>query len=280
LQVPLLAGRAFKEADDQNGEPVVIVNETFAHRHWPGQNPIGKHVHFPEVRPDTRAVVGLVGDLKNDGLAASPHEQVFIPYTQPVSVDSYSERSPAGPLLVVPNINLLCRTLVLPVMLGEEVKRVLEQIDSAVAVSGITTMEDVLNDAISDRRFPMTLLTSFSSLALLLAAVGIYGVISFSVSQRTHEIGIRMALGARQGQVKWMIVSAALKTVLSGMAIGVGIALFSLRSISRLLFEVRYTDPGVLIIATVGLSAVGAVAALIPARRAAGVDPMVALRYE
>jgi len=279
LRVSLLAGRAFSESDNQNSEPVVIVNETFARRHWPRQNPIGKHVNFPVVTPGTRTVVGVVTDMKNDGLAASPHEQVFLPYTQTVSYGPYLQSGSVQPL-VISNINLLCRTKVPPLTLSEAVQRKLLGIDPGVAVSGITTMDDVLNDAVSDRHFSTVLIGLFSGLALLLAAIGIYGVISFSVSQRTHEIGIRMALGACLGQVQWMVVGAALKMVLIGLAIGASVSLLVLRLISGLLFNIRYSDPEVNTMVAVVLVVVGMLAAFLPARRAAKVDPIVALRYE
>jgi putative ABC transport system permease protein len=150
------------------------------------------------------------------------------------------------------------------------------EIDPGVAVSGITAMDD----AVSDRHFSTVLIGLFSGLALLLAAIGIYGVISFSVSQRTHEIGIRMALGARLGQVQWMVVGAALKMVLTGLAIGALVSLLALRLISGLLFNIRYSDPEVNTMAAVVLVVVGMLAAFLPARRAAKVDPIVALRYE
>ncbi len=159
-------------------------------------------------------------------------------------------------------------------------KRELQGVDPGVAVSSIAAMDDVLGESVSDRHFSMVLLGLFAGLALVLAAVGIYGVISFSVSQRTHEIGLRMALGARLGQVQWMIVRAALNTVLVGLAVGGGISLLASRLISSQLFGVRNADPEVIGGAAVILAAVGVAAAFIPARRAAKVDPMVALRYE
>jgi len=271
LEVPVLTGRVFTEADNQTAEPVVIVNETFARRHWPHQDPAGKHVNFPAVTPGTRKVIAVVGDIKNNGLAASPHEQIFIPYGQPAYL---------GTTAIVPNIVLLCRTQVPPLSLGEDVKRELQGVDPGVAVSSIAAMDDVLGESVSDRQFSMVLLGLFAGLALVLAAVGIYGVISFSVSQRTHEIGLRMALGARLGQVQWMIVRAALNTVLVGLAMGGGISLLASRLISSQLFGVRSADPEVIGGAAVILVAVGVAAAFIPARRAAKVDPMVALRYE
>jgi putative ABC transport system permease protein len=271
LEIPMVAGRVFTEADNQSADPVAIVSETFAQRHWPHQSALGKHLNFPVVTPGTRTVIGVVSDIKNDGLAASPHEQVFVPYTQPMHF---------GTTAIVPNLVLLCRTQVPPLMLGEGVKRKLQGVDPAIAVSAITTMDDVLGETVSDRHFSMVLLGLFATLALMLAAIGIYGVISFSVSQRTHEIGVRIALGARLGQVQWMVVRAALKTVLIGLAVGGGISLLPSRLISSQLFGVRSTDPEVMGIAAIILTVVGVAAAFFPARRAAKVDPMVALRYE
>ena len=271
LDVPLLAGRYFSEADNQQSEKVAIINETFARRHWPHQDPIGKHVYFPLGNPATRTVVGVVGSIKNDGLNAAPHEQLFIPYAQPV--DAF--HSP-----IIPFEALLCRTEVAPLSLAEAVKQKLHEVDPGVAVSSINTMDEELDDSVSNRRFSMLLLGLFSALALLLAAVGIYGVISFSVSQRTHEIGIRMALGAQAGVVQWMVVRSALQTVILAIVAGVAVSLAVARGLSSLLFGVHNGDPEVLTLVTAVLIGVGLLAAFLPARRAAKVDPMTALRCE
>jgi putative ABC transport system permease protein len=271
LEVPLLAGRNFTEADNQESEPVAIVNETFARHHWPHENPIGKHVYFPLGKPGARTVVGVVGSFKNDGLIVAPHDQLFIPYAQPTNAFG----SP-----IIPFETLLVRTEVAPLSVAELVKHKLQGVDPAVAISSIQTMDDVLDDVVSDRRFSMLLLGLFSGLALLLAAVGIYGVISFSVSQRTHEIGIRMALGARTGLVQWMVVRTALETVVLAIAAGAAASLIVSRALSSLLFGVRSSDPEVFAVVTATLIAVGLLAAFIPARRAAKVDPMTALRRE
>lgn len=272
LKVTLLAGRSFSESDTDSALPVAIVDETFARKYWPRENPVGKHIYFPEVTPGVRTVVGVAAAIKNDRLQSSPQVQVYIPYGQPFRFH--------GKEAVVPWITLLCRTTVPPLTIGDVVKRKLQEIDSGVAVTHISTMAELLNDSISDRHFSTLLLSLFSGLALLLAAVGIYGVISFSVSQRTHEIGLRMALGARLGQVQWMVVRSALRTVVGGIAIGAVISLFSLRLITSLLFGVHSGDPEVLAFVAVVLLIVGVLAAFFPARRAAKVDPLEALHYE
>ena len=217
-------------------------------------------------------VVGVAAAIKNDRLGGRPHEQVYIPYGQPYRVHGREE--------VVSWITLLCRTRVSPLSLGNVVKQKLQQVDPSVAVVQVSTMEEQLNDSISDRHFSTLLLGLFSGLALLLAAVGIYGVISFSVSQRTHEIGLRMALGAGLGQVQWMVVRSALRTVLAGLGIGALLSLVALRLISGLLFGVHNGDPEVLALVALVLLTVGVLAAFLPARRAAKIDPIEALRYE
>ncbi|HEV2116996.1 MAG TPA: ABC transporter permease [Terriglobales bacterium] len=272
LKVALLAGRSFSESDRDDSLAVVIVDETFARKYWPHKNAIGQHVNFPEVTPGSRLVVGVAAAIKNDRLEFSPREQIYVPYSQTFRFH--------GKEAVVPWITLLCRIAVPPLAIGNVVKRKLQEVDPSVAVVQVSTMDEQLSESISDRHFSTLLLGLFSGLALLLAAVGIYGVISFSVSQRTHEIGLRMALGAQLAQVQWMVVRSALKTVLAGLAIGALISLLSLRLISSLLFGVHSGDPEVLALVALVLLAVGVGAAFFPARRAAKVDPLEALRYE
>jgi putative ABC transport system permease protein len=215
-------------------------------------------------------VVGVVGSIKNDGLTAPPHEQAFIPYPQLV-VDAP---------VIVPFFTVVCRTDASPLSLADTVKQKLHEVDPEIAVSSVNTMEEVLDESIADRRFSVLLLGLFSTIALLLAAVGIYGVISFSVSQRTHEIGIRMALGARLGAVQWMIVRAALRTILLAITTGAVVSLLVARGLSSMLFGVHGADPEVFALVATTLVGVGVLAAFVPARRAASVDPMAALRQD
>jgi putative ABC transport system permease protein len=246
---------------------VAVVSEAMARRFWPGEDPLGKR--FAPGKPDSPddwiTVIGVVGDVRQFNLDADPKPQMYLTYEQ------------AG--FFAPR-HLVVRTQVEPRSLASAVRAAVWSIDKDQPVSNVSTMEEVLADSIARQRFSMLLLGVFASVALVLAAVGIYGVMSYSVAQRTHEIGIRMALGARPRDVLRLAVGQGLKLVLVGVAAGL-VASFALtRVMASLLFGVSATDPATFVTISLVLVGVAALASFIPARRATKVDPLIALRYE
>jgi putative ABC transport system permease protein len=238
-----------------------------ARRYWPGEDPIGKRLGIGRIqRPeDWTQVVGIVKDVRQFELTAEPRPQMYLPYKQ------------RG--FFVPE-DLVVKTDVEPVSMAATVRNAVWEIDKDQPVSNIRTMEEILLDSIARQRFSMLLLAIFAAVALTLAAVGIYGVMSYSVAQRTHEIGIRMALGAQTGAVLKLAVGYGLKLVIGGVVIGL-IAAFALtRVMSTLLYGVTATDPTTFTLISLLLVCVAALASYIPARRATKVDPIIALRYE
>ncbi len=266
LGIPLLQGRFFTMGDSADTQKVIIVNAAFAREHLHGRSPIGEHLRSGE------EIVGVVGNVKSH-LDEPVQPTFFVPMAQ-VSYQSDQLFQGWFPTSV------LVRTEQNPLALTREIETNLRKADPSLPIGQVRTMEEVLSQSIAFRRFLMTLITAFAGFALLLAAIGLYGVISYSMSRRTHEIGIRMALGAERGDVLKMVVGQGLKLVLIGVAIGVAGALALTRFLSSLLYGVKPTDPVTFIAVSLILIAVALLACYIPARRASKVDPMVALRYE
>jgi len=270
LGVPLLKGRYFTTADRAGAAKVAIVNQTLAHRYWPNENPVGKRLKTggPE-RPNNpwMEVVGVVGDIKYSGLDATPEMVLYEPYTQSAWSSMY--------LVVRTSSNLNN-----PATLASAVQNAVWSLDKDLPVAHVRTMEQLLSESVAQPRFHTVLLEVFALVALTLAAVGIYGVLAYSVSQRRNEIGIRMALGAKPGDVLWLVVGQGALLTLIGVAIGVTGALALTRFLSTLLYEVRATDPATFVLVALLLAFVALLACYIPARRAMRVDPMKALRYE
>ena len=267
MSIPLLSGRAFTDQDMATTPRVVVISETMARRYWPGEDPIGKRIGAGRIqRPeDLTQVVGVVKDVRQFELTADAKPQMYLPYRQ------------RG---FFPSEDLVVKTDVDPASMASTVRNAVWEIDKDQPVSNIRTMEEILLKSIARQRFSMLLLAIFAAVALILAAVGIYGVMSYSVAQRTHEIGIRMALGAQTGAVLKLAVSYGLKLVVAGIVIGL-IAAFALtRVMSTLLFGVTATDPTTFALISLLLIGVAAIASYIPARRATKVDPIIALRYE
>lgn len=265
MQIPLLAGREFTENDNQNSARVMIINETMARQFWPHESPIGKRVTMKDWGPPlTGEIVGVAGDVKINGLDAAIGPAIYWPYSQfPVNFNAIVVRGDTDPLRLV-----------------SAVKSQIWSVDKNQPISKIATMEQVLSDSIAQRRLYLVLLGVFAGAALLLAAVGIYGVMSYSVSQRTHEIGIRLALGAGQIEILKLILGRGAKLALLGVATGILAATALTRLMSSLLFGVSPSDPATLVSVAVLLMLVAMAACYIPARRAMRVDPMIALRYE
>lgn len=270
LGISLLKGRLFSEADNERNPSVAIVNESMARRYWPNQEVLGKRFKWGPADSSRSwiTVVGVVADLKQNNLAADVKPGVYLPIPQMPQNSStrgfyLAVRASSNSSAIVPTLRQIVRSL-----------------DHEVPLFQVRSMQDVLSEAVAPRRFNMLLLAAFAGLALLLASIGIYGVMSYSVSQYTHEIGIRMALGASAANVLQLIVREGMTLVLIGLAVGASGALALTRLMSSLLFDVKPADPLTFASVSLLLAAVAFAASYIPARRATRVDPMIALRYE
>jgi putative ABC transport system permease protein len=269
MKIPLLAGRQFSPQDRRDTTGVVIVSESTARQFWPGEDALGKRIKMGGFNSEAPwlSVVGIVRDVRQFELDIDPKPQVYFPYTQV----PYAYMAPR---------DLVVRTAVDPLSLAAAVRSEVWAIDKEQPVSNISTMEQILYASVAQQRFNMLLFAIFAVVALVLAAVGIYGVISYSVTQRTHEIGVRMALGASSGDVMRLVVGQGFKLVSVGVAIGLAAAFVLTRFMQSMLFGVGATDPITFAAISAVLVAVAMLASYVPARRATKVDPMIALRYE
>jgi len=276
MGIPLLNGRELRTTDSTHSPLVGVINRTMAQKYWPDENPIGKtitasrcfEVSTPkgssvQCKPQELAIVGIVGDVPF-GLDAPPYPELFIPYTQ----------WPADEMALV------LRTASEPPSLIAAVKNEIWRVDPDQPVTDIRTMDQLVSTEASGRRFVLQLIGTFAAIALVLAAAGIYGVVSYGTRQRTHEIGIRMALGARGQQILWLVAGQNARWLLIGITTGVASALALTRLLAAYLYAVRPTDPLTFVAVSLLLLAVALIAVYVPARRATKVDPMVALRYE
>ena len=269
MSIPLLKGRDF-DARDLPGTPqVAIVNQALARKYWPNGQALGKRISFSTRNPKWYEIVGIVGNVKHRGLDIEDKPEFYIPFLQPLFADAN-----------VPPMYVAIRSSIEPSSLAAVVRKEVATIDPDQPVSNMLTMDQRIADSVAPRRFNMFLLGLFAALALLLAAIGIYGLMAFSVAQRTHEIGVRMALGARAEDVLRLVVTHGFKLALIGIAVGLGAAFALTRLMQNLLFDVSPTDTATFVIDSMLLAAVGLLACVIPARRATKVDPLVALRYE
>ena len=265
MHIALLAGRSFTDHDRFGAAQLALINDTMRRRFFPGEDPVGKRllVNYLDTLL-TVEIVGIVSDIKQESLSAPANAQLYLSYLQ---VPWFSS-------------TLMVRTAVDPGTLVVPIERALRSVDPAQSGSGAKTMEQLLADSVAQPRFYSLLLGGFAALALVLAIIGIYGVVSYSVAQRTHEMGIRIALGAMTRDVLILVMGQAMMLVFFGAVIGLGSALALTRLLTKFLFDVTATDPTTLGAVALLIAVVALLACYIPARRATKVDPLVALRYE
>lgn len=261
MEIPVITGRAFTERDTRDATQVAIINEGFARRHFPDTDPIGRKIVGGR---NVREIVGVVGNLRHHSLEEEAETEMYVPHAQ----------NPRGTVMVV------IRTASDPERVVKAAQKAVWASDSDAAVSSVATMDQALSDVIARPRFNVLLLSIFSVIALMLAAVGIYGVMSYAVAQRTREIGVRIALGAQASDVLKLIIGQGMILALIGVATGLAGALGVTRLVSNRLYEVTATDPLTFALVSGLMAAVALLACYIPARRATRVDPIVALRYE
>jgi len=274
MKIPLQRGRFFTEQDDEHGPPVVVIDGAMARKYFPNEDPVGKYLNLGllEMKP---LIIGVVGHVQHWGLGSTAHEnlqsQIYLPVWQ--VPDQF------WPLLAN-GCGYVARTTATTEGLGKDLRAATAKFDATAAVSGMQPLEDIVAGSISAQRMTMVLLSVFSALALVLSAVGIYGVISYLVGQRTHEIGIRVAMGASRRDVLRMILGDGMSIALAGAGIGLAAALGLTRLITTMIYGVSRMDPITFGVVTLLLMGVALLACYVPARRAMSVDPIVVLRYE
>jgi putative ABC transport system permease protein len=265
MEIPLITGRNFTDSDTYKTKPVAVIDQTLARRYWPGQNPLGQELKFGFGRGlQGLTIVGVAGDIKSDGFEAPsvPHIYVALGQFAPI------------------NAVVFLRSRRDAEELGQAVRHEVESINLNVPVHSISSMDQIIARSVADRRFALELLGVFAAVALLLAAIGIYGVMSYSFSQRTHEVGIRVALGAQRLHILRMALAEGMRIVVIGLAAGLVGAAIMTQFFRSMLFDVGTTDPITFLSVSAILAGVALFACYIPARRATRVDPLVALRQE
>ena len=267
MGIPLVRGRDFSEQDKADSARVVIVSEKTARHFWPGENPIGKRLKPGSTNRNIPwiEIIGVVKDVRQNDFVSEPKMQMYMPYQQ---LNSFA-----------PNA-LVVRTNVEPLSLAGAVRNAIWAVDKDQPVSNLRSMDEIVSEAVARQRFSMLLLGIFAALAMVLAAVGIYGVMSYSIAQRTREIGLRIALGAQKSDVLKMILRQGLRFVAAGLAIGLAASFVLTRVMASLLFGISATDPATFVSISLVLIAVALLASYIPAVRAMKIDPMLALRYQ
>jgi putative ABC transport system permease protein len=273
MGIPLLRGRVIEGSDHETAMPVAVVNEAFVRHFWPnGENPIGQRFRMGGDQ-STRAfvtIVGVVGDVTHNGLTAEIKRKFYIPLAQ----WSLASGNRPSSLRYVVGVAGDAAALTGPI------RDVIRRMDPSLAVAEVQTVEEIVSGAVAQPRFTVVLMAAFSGIAVLLALVGIYGVISYGVSQRTQEIGVRMALGAEREQVVNLMLRKGISMVGVGLGIGLVTALMMTRFLNALLYNVSAQDPTTFVVVGLGFAAVAWLATYIPSRRAAGVDPIRALKSD
>jgi putative ABC transport system permease protein len=264
LGIALLKGRDFSAGDTQATPPVALINQAMAHKLWANEDPIGRRISSDGQHWTT--IEGVVGDVRQGGLSAEPQPEVYLSYLQ----DPFAW----------PYLTMLVRTSFDPMKLVASLQGAIWSVEKDLPISSVATMEEIRSRSIAQPRLTALLLTVFAALALLLAAVGIYGVMAYTVTQRTHEMGLRMALGARAVDVVTLVTGQGMLLAAMGVAVGLAAAFGLTGALEKFLWRVQPTDPVTFIAVSLLLAAVALLASYVPARRATHVDPMVALRYE
>jgi len=270
LGIPVVRGREFAAEDREDAPLVALVNETMAKQLWPGKDAIGGTIKMLNPSAPWATIVGIVKDVRSAGYQSDVPPTMYFPHAQAGRSAYYT---PAA-------MNLVVKTVGDPLAIAGPVREIVRRLSPGTPVSQVRTMESVVASSVASRRFSTTLLAGFAALALMLAGIGIYGVIAYDVSQRTYEIGLRMALGARSGQVAGMMVGRGIRMVALGLALGVAGSVAVTGLLRSLLVDVSQTDPVTFAGVIVVLAVVAVAAAWLPARRASAVDPMIALRRD
>jgi putative ABC transport system permease protein len=263
LTIPLKRGRDFNEHDTRESPPVALINEALAKRYFPNEDPIGKQLNV-EGQQAPREIIGIIGDLKQIKLDGEVRPEIYVPFLQ----------------FTVFSMSLVVRTSSDPSSLTSSILQQISRVDPDQPVFRVKTMDQYLGESMGPRRLSTTLLGAFAAFALLLAAIGVYSVMNYLVSQRRHEIGIRMALGASQREILKLVVGQGMWISLLGIGFGIAAALLLTRIMTSLLYGITPSDPLTYIANSLMLLAVALLACLIPARRAMSVDPIIALRYQ
>ncbi len=264
MGMTIVEGRDFDDRDTADSNKVIIINQTLARQMFPGQSPLGKRIRSWRDENELREIIGVVQDVRYYGQDDELRGLVYVPHTQ----DTWR------------SLVLSIRTTTDPSGMTNALREQIWSVDKNMAIAQVKTMREVLNESMASRRFSMLLLAGFAATAMLLAAVGLYGVLSYSVAQRRQEIGLRMALGARRGDVVRLVVAYGAKLTLVGLVLGLAAAFALTRLMGSLLYDVSASDPLTFAAISLILIAVALAATLIPALRATRVDPIVALHYE
>jgi predicted permease len=275
MRVPVLTGREFNDHDSANAPLVAIVNESLAKKYWPNESPLGKRITVGDIRHNRKwwTIVGEVKNAKQGDWTSAPSNEIYVALWQ---TSALLTRTEGG----FSYISLVVRADTDAVAVSNAVRNAVWSVDRNLPVSHIQTLEHAIGNSTWQPRFNLLLIGIFACVAMTLAVVGIYGVMAYEIAQRTHEIGIRMALGAGRGGILRMVLGQSLRVVLVGMAAGIAAALALARLMESLLYGVQPLDPITFTTVPIVVLAVAALASLIPARRATTVDPVVALRWE